>query len=83
MSCAASASRRIGRAIVSDRYQDSATVSTSAITNSPRMDERMATRLSSTSRASRVSGTMPTVWRLRTTGSATVTSRRLSWVRRI
>ncbi len=69
--------------MVSDRYQDSITVSTSAITNSPRMDMRIATRLSSTSRASRVSCTMPTVWRLRMIGSATVTSRRLSEVRRM
>ena len=38
---------------------------------------------SSTSRASRVSRTMPTVWRSRSTGSATVTSSRLSLVRRI
>ena len=80
---AAPARRRIGRAMVSERYQDSATVRTSARANKARMDRRMASRLSSTSRVSRVSSTMPTEVRLRMTGSATVTSRRLSWVRRI
>ena len=69
--------------MVSDKYQDSITVSTRAVTNRPRMEPRIATRLPSTSRASRVSCTMPTVWRLRMIGSATVTSRRLSAVRRM
>ena len=64
--------------MVSDKYQDSATVSTSARANSPRMLIRTVSRLSSTSRASRVSSTMPTVARLRVTGSATVTSSRSS-----
>ncbi len=77
------ASRRIGRAMVSDRYHDSITVSASASANSARIDTRTANRLSSTSRASRVSSTMPTVWRLRSTGSDTVTSSRSSAVRRI
>ena len=69
--------------MVRDKYNDSITVKANAKTNRPRMDMRMATRLSSTSRASRVSCTMPTVWRLRVMGSATVTSSRLSEVRRI
>ncbi len=72
------ARRRIGRAMVSDRYQDSSTVSASARPNSARIDMRTVNRLLSTSRASRVSRTMPTVWRSRSTGSATVTSSRLS-----
>ena len=69
--------------MVNDKYQDSITVSARAITKNPRIDMRIATRLSSTSRASRVSCTIPTVCRLRMIGSATVTSRRLSDVRRM
>ena len=67
----------------SDRYQDSSTVSPSARPNSARMEMRTTNRLVSTSRASRVSRMMPTVWRSRSTGSATVTSSRLSLVRRM
>ena len=69
--------------MVSERYHDSITVSPSASANKARMEMRTANRLSSTSRASRVSSTMPTVWRLLTTGSETVTSSRSSVVRRI
>ena len=83
ISAAAPASRRIGRAMVSDRYQDSSTVSANASPNNARMEMRTMNRLVSTSRASRVSRMMPTVWRSRSTGSATVTSRRLSLVRRM
>ena len=80
---AARARRRIGRAMVRDRYQDSTSVSTSAMLNSARIETRMLSRLSSTSRASRVSRMMPTLWRLCSTGTDTVTSSRLSLVRRI
>ena len=48
-----------------------------------RMEMRTTNRLASTSRASRVSRMIPTVLRSRSTGSATVTSSRLSLVRRI
>ena len=65
ISAAAPARRRIGRAMVSDRYHDSSTVSASARPNRPRIDMRTTNRLSSTSRASRVSRMMPTVWRSR------------------
>ena len=44
---------------------------------------RTANTLASTSRASRVSSTMPTVWLSCSTGSATVTSNWPSLVRRI
>ena len=47
------------------------------------MDTRTANSERSTSMASRVSSTMPTVWRSRSTGSATVTSNWPSRVRRI
>ena len=67
--------------MVSDKYHDSSTVSPSARPNSPRMEMRTTKRLVSTSRASRVSRMMPTVWRSRSTGSATVTSNWLSLVR--
>ena len=69
--------------MVSERYQDSSTVSASARPNSAMIDMRMVNRLWSTSRASRVSRMIPTVWRSRSIGSATVTSSRLSVVRRI
>ena len=69
--------------MVSDRYQDSTNVSTIAMQNSARIETRMLSRLSSTSRASRVSRMIPTVWRLCSTGTETVTSSRFSVVRRI
>ena len=50
-------SSRMGRAMVSDRYQDSITVSTRAITNSPRMEERIAPRAVSRPPAHRGSAT--------------------------
>ena len=45
ISAAAPARRRIGRAMVSDRYQDSSTVSASARPNSARIDMRTTNRL--------------------------------------
>ncbi len=76
MSCAARARRSSGRAMVRERYHDSATVSTRATMNRLRIDMRIENSALSTSRAARVSTTMPIVWRLRSTGSATVTSSR-------
>ena len=69
--------------MVRDRYHDSSTVSASARQNNPRIEMRTVNRLASTSRASRVSSTMPTVCRSCSTGSATVTSNWPSLVRRI
>ena len=83
MTCAEPASSSSGRAMVSERYHDSSTVSTSATQNSTRIEERTANSDRSTSRASRVSWMMPTVWPSCMTGSATVTSSRWSAVRRM
>ena len=69
--------------MVSERYQDRAKVSTKASVNNPRMDNRTASKLSSTSRASRVTNKIPIEARLRITGSEIVTSSRLSSVRRM